>query len=82
MTGIDALLDELEATRNRGYALIDQEVEIGLRSIAVPVKTVRGQTVAALNVGLAASVASMEDLVERYLPPLLSVQRELGRMLA
>ncbi|MDQ1218752.1 DNA-binding IclR family transcriptional regulator [Agrobacterium sp. SORGH_AS 745] len=82
MTGIDALLDELEATRNRGYALIDQEVEIGLRSIAVPVKTVRGQTVAALNVGLAASVASMDDLVERYLPPLLSVQRELGRMLA
>lgn len=81
MTGMDALLAEIEVTGHRGYALIDQEVEIGLRSIAVPLKSVRSQTVAALNVGLAASVASMEDLVERYLPALLAVQRELARML-
>lgn len=79
---IEALMDELVATRQRGYALIDQEVELGLRSIAVPVNNVRGQTVAALNVGLSASAASMEDLVERYLPALLSVQSELARMLA
>ena len=79
---IDALMEELVATRQRGYALIDQEVELGLRSIAVPVHNIRGQTVAALNVGLSASAASMEDLVERYLPALLSVQSELARMLA
>lgn len=79
---IEALMDELVATRQRGYALIDQEVELGLRSIAVPVNNVRGQAVAALNVGLSASAASMEDLVERYLPALLSVQSELARMLA
>lgn len=81
ITDMQALLTEIEVTGHRGYALIDQEVEIGLRSIAVPLKTMRGQTVAALNVGLAASVASMEYLVERYLPALLSVQRELARML-
>ncbi|MCD4660696.1 IclR family transcriptional regulator [Agrobacterium sp.] len=81
ITDIDALLAEIEVTGHRGYALIDQEVEAGLRSIAVPLKSVRGQTVAALNVGLAASAASMEELVERYLPALLSVQRELARML-
>ncbi|MGV1753326.1 IclR family transcriptional regulator domain-containing protein [Agrobacterium sp. CG674] len=79
---IDALMEELVSTRQRGYALIDQEVELGLRSIAVPVHNIRGQTVAALNVGLSASAASMEDLVERYLPALLSVQSELARMLA
>ncbi|MCI9867145.1 helix-turn-helix domain-containing protein [Rhizobium skierniewicense] len=79
---IEALMDELVATRQRGYALIDQEVELGLRSIAVPVNNVRGQAVAALNVGLSASAASMENLVERYLPALLSVQSELARMLA
>lgn len=79
---IDALVEELVATRQRGYALIDQEVELGLRSIAVPVNNIRGQTVAALNVGLSASAASMEDLVERYLPALLSVQSELAGMLA
>lgn len=76
-----ALLAELETTRGRGYALIDQEVEVGLRSVAVPLVNIRGQTVAALNVGLPATAASMDDLVERYLPPLLGVQAELRGML-
>ncbi|MCZ7472237.1 MULTISPECIES: IclR family transcriptional regulator C-terminal domain-containing protein [Rhizobium/Agrobacterium group] len=82
ITDMDALLVEIGVTAHRGYALINQEVEIGLRSIAVPLKNVRGQTIAALNVGLAASMATMGDLVERYLPALVAVQRELARMLA
>ncbi|SOC36245.1 IclR family transcriptional regulator [Rhizobium subbaraonis] len=82
ITDIDALMAEIDETRSRGYALIDQEVEIGLRSIAVPLKTVRGQTVAALNVGLAAVTAEpVSALAERYLAPLLAVQKELARML-
>jgi IclR family pca regulon transcriptional regulator len=81
ITDIEMLMVELDETKARGYALIDQEVEVGLRSIAVSLKNVRGQTVAALNVGLPATAASMDELVERYLPPLLSVQSELARML-
>lgn len=81
MTDIDALLAELVETSERGYAVIDQEVEMGLRSIAVPLINIRGQVVAALNVGLPASAATMGDVVERFLPSLLSVQSELGRML-
>ncbi len=81
ITDIEVLMAELEATSTRGYALIDQEVEMGLRSIAVPLKNVRRQTVAALNVGVPATAASMEELVENYLPALLGVQSELGRML-
>jgi IclR family pca regulon transcriptional regulator len=81
ITDIEMLMVELDETKARGYALIDQEVEVGLRSIAVPLKNVRGQTVAALNVGLPATAAFMDELVERYLPPLLSVQSELARML-
>jgi IclR family pca regulon transcriptional regulator len=81
MVDITSLMAELAATSERGYALIDQEVEMGLRSIAVPLVNMRGQTVAALNVGLPASAASMDDLVERYLSPLLAVQLELRRML-
>lgn len=81
VTDIDALLVELEATAMRGYAIIDQEVEIGLRSIAVPLRNLRGQTVAALNVGLSVTAADMEELVQTYLPPLLHVQSELRRML-
>ncbi|MCX8998216.1 helix-turn-helix domain-containing protein [Rhizobiaceae bacterium BDR2-2] len=82
LTDIDALMAALEETRRLGYATIDQEVETGLRSIAVPLKTVRGRTVAALNAGLAATAEPVSALADRYLPPLKAVQAELAAMLA
>ncbi|NKN37143.1 helix-turn-helix domain-containing protein [Agrobacterium sp. a22-2] len=81
VTDIDALMSILEETRAQGFALIDQEVEIGLRSLAVPLVTVRGQTVGALNVGLAAGPEPMSALVERYLPALQRVKAELQQIL-
>lgn len=81
LTDIDGLMAEIAATAARGHAMIDQEVEIGLRSLAVPLKNARGKTVAALNVGVAASAGSMQDLVERYLPALSAVQTELRGLL-
>lgn len=81
VTDIDALMSILKETRAQGFALIDQEVEIGLRSLAVPLVTVRGQTVGALNVGLAAGPEPMSALVERYLPALQRVKAELQQIL-
>ncbi len=81
LTDIDALLAEIEETAARGHAMIDQEVEVGLRSLAVPLRNARGKTVAALNVGVAASAGSMQELVERYLPTLTAVQMELKGLL-
>lgn len=81
VTEIDALLDILAQTRVQGYALIDQEVELGLRSIAVPLFNTRGQTVAALNVGLAASAETMDEAAQRYLPALRRVKAELAQVL-
>jgi len=81
VTNLDALMAILEETRKQGYALIDQEVEQGLRSIAVPLTTVRGQTLAALNVGLGAGAESMSALAARYLPALRKVQAELSQVL-
>ncbi len=81
LTDIDALLAEIEETAARGYAMIDQEVEVGLRSLAVQLRNVRGKTVAAINVGVAASAGSMQELVERYLPTLTAVQMELKGLL-
>jgi len=77
LTDVDQIEAELRVTRNRGYAVIDQEVELGLRSVAVPLRGLRGRVVAALNVGLSVSDASIDEIVERYLPPLLRVQSEL-----
>lgn len=75
------ILDELRTVRQNGYALIDQEVELGLRSIAVPVLNARGATVAALNMGVAARQASVSDLVGLYLDAMLGIQSELKAVL-
>ena len=55
-------MSELERIRANGYALIDQEVELGLRSIAIPVYNARAATVAAMNIRLAATQDSVERL--------------------
>src|SRR5690606_22082193 len=50
-----ALRDEVAAVREQGYALVDQELEAGLRSIAVPVRGADGEVVAAVNLATHAS---------------------------
>ena len=71
---------ELQKVRAQGHALIDQEVELGLRSIAVPVLNARGATIAAMNVGVAAT-QGVGELRDRYFEPMLKVQRELKPLL-
>jgi IclR family pca regulon transcriptional regulator len=62
------LRERLVRVREQGYALADQELEEGLRSIAVPVRDVDGQVVAAVNVSSHASRMSREDAVAELLP--------------
>ena len=69
----DALMAELSNVRAQGYALIDQELEIGLRSIAVPLENARGRVVAALNIGAPAAHAEAGEMVDRYLPAMRAV---------
>jgi IclR family pca regulon transcriptional regulator len=78
LTDIDAIMTELENVRRQRYAAVDQEVEIGLRSIAVPLKNPRGQIVAALNIGLPMSDESMPAIIDKYLPALTEVSKELA----
>ncbi|MBV8500949.1 MAG: helix-turn-helix domain-containing protein [Paucibacter sp.] len=72
---------EIELVRERGYALIDQELENGLRSIAVPLKNYRGETVAAINLVVQNARLSLEQLIELGLGPLLNVQAHLRMLL-
>ena len=81
VTDIYALMALIEEVRRQGFAMIDQEVEVGLRSIAVPLATARGHVVAALNVGHAAGAESMAALKERFMPPLMKVKAELADVL-
>lgn len=80
-TEVQDLMDEIARVRGQGYALIDQEVELGLRSIAVPLFNARKRVVAALNIGVAATQESVDELARLYLPQLQQVQHELRSML-
>ena len=81
LTEPEAIMTELARIRAQGYAIIDQEVEIGLRSIAVPILNVQDRTVAAMNVGLPALHADASALAEIYLPGLKRTQAGLRRVL-
>lgn len=68
----DALLEELQKVKEQGYAIIDQELEIGLRSIAVPVFDKSEKIVASINISTHAMRNSVEDMIAKFLPTLQS----------
>ena len=81
VTSRSRLEELLVEVRQDGYAINDQELEIGLRSIAVPVRNVVGTVVAAMNVSSQASRVSRRELVERCLPILRNAADKLSSQL-
>ena len=75
------LRDILAGVRADGYAVNDEELELGLRSIAVPVRGAAGTVVAALNVGAQAARVSVKQLENEFLPELLKGAQELSILL-
>jgi IclR family transcriptional regulator, pca regulon regulatory protein len=67
----------VEHARTQGYALVDQELEEGLRSAAAPVRSADGEVLAALNVSAHASRTSMERLEGELVPVLLETVRHI-----
>jgi IclR family pca regulon transcriptional regulator len=65
----DALLAELERVRANGWAMVDQELENGLRSVAAPIRH-GAQVIAAINVSTTANSHTIESIQENLLPPL------------
>jgi IclR family pca regulon transcriptional regulator len=81
VTSRKRLEEILVDVRKEGFALNDQELEIGLRSIAVPVRNVVGTVVAAMNVSTQASRVSRRELLERCLPVLRGAAEKLSSQL-
>ncbi|MHB1064041.1 MAG: IclR family transcriptional regulator domain-containing protein [Georgenia sp.] len=69
-TDVSLLRDILRTTRAQGYALVDQELEEGLRSLAVPVHDGEGTVIAAVNVATTAVARNPQELLDRALPEL------------
>ena len=70
--------DELAEVRFQGWALADEILSLGVRSIAAPVRGPDGRVAAALNVTVHAAETSVERLTNDFLPRLLQVAEDIS----
>lgn len=73
---------ELEKVAKRGWALNDQELEIGLRSVAAPIRDSTGRTVAAINISTPVGRTNLKELREELVPQLLATTQRVNSILA
>ena len=71
------LARDLAEVRERGWALSDERLSLGIRSVAAPVRDASGTTVAAVNVTVHAAETSVSALKRRHLPRLLETARAI-----
>lgn len=79
---LETLEGEILRARAQGYALLDQELEDGVRSAAVPLHDSRGRVIAALNVGTHAGRVTLKRLRADILPELLATAKAIDAQLA
>lgn len=82
LTDIDALMARLNKARTQGWALVDQELEEGLISVAAPIVDRQGRVIAALNVSGQANRTSARVMQAEFLPSLLLAARQISALLA
>lgn len=78
----DALLARIREDNAQGYSIVDEELEQGLRSLAVPIVTRGGENVGAINLSAHASRSSRNELRDKFLPKLSAIAQEISRSLA
>jgi IclR family pca regulon transcriptional regulator len=81
IVGAAKLTQVLRQVRRDGYSIIDQELEHGLRSMAVPIQNPSGKVVAALNIGAHAQRVSIQEMQTKFLPHLRAAAQELCLLL-
>ena len=81
ITHPERLRIEIARARVQGYAAVDQELELGLRTLSVPLSNHRGDVLAALNVSVHAARMSMDQLIDDCLPSLRHAQAQLRLVL-
>ena len=75
------IMREIALVRSNGYAASDEELEIGLRSLAVPVRTGRGELIAAMSLSVSTSRMTRDQMIERLLPELETARRSFASLL-
>jgi IclR family pca regulon transcriptional regulator len=77
----DELTRLVRSARVDGYGTSDEELELGMRAVAVPVHDARGRTVAAMSVSASSARVSAEEMHRDFVPVLAAQSARLGRML-
>ena len=78
ITDIQALFDRVQEDRTQGFSIVDEELERGLRSIAVPIIDRNGQAIAALNLSTHSTRTTRNEMRDRFLPRLRAVAAEIS----
>ncbi len=82
ITDPQALFDRVRADHAQGFSIVDEELERGLRSIAVPLVDRAGQCVAALNLSTHSTRTTRNEMRERFLPELKAVAERISAFIA
>jgi IclR family pca regulon transcriptional regulator len=80
-TEIPELLALLDEVRRQGYAVSNEELELGLRSIAVPIRDPEGRAIASMSIVASVARHSLENMLDTLLPQLESARRSLTGLL-
>ncbi|HEV7978231.1 IclR family transcriptional regulator domain-containing protein [Amycolatopsis sp.] len=82
LTSPDAVRAELAQVTRQGWAMVDQELEEGLRSVAAPIRDRKGMVIAAVNLSTHASRTTAESVRNELVPPLLITAQRIEADLA
>jgi len=78
ITSREELAARLIVVRERGWDIVDQELEIGRRSVAAPVRDTNGAVIAALSFSCGAAERTLEEIIDHLLPPLLRTASQIS----
>jgi IclR family transcriptional regulator, pca regulon regulatory protein len=82
ITDMQALYERVREDRAQGFSIVDEELERGLRSIAVPIVDRAGEAVAGLNISTHSTRTTRNEMRDRFLPRLRAVAAQVSASLA
>jgi IclR family pca regulon transcriptional regulator len=80
-TDPDKILERIQEAKRNGFSINDQELDVGLRALSVPIRDHRGRVIGALNAGGEAGRLSNSLLMGRFLPLLQEAAEEISQLI-
>ena len=82
ITDLQALFERIRDDHAQGFSIVDEELERGLRAIAVPIVDRQGEVVAALNLSTHSTRVTRNEMRDRFLPELRAVAAQIAPFVA